>query len=269
MKIQWLGTAAAEGWPAVFCQCAACREAERRGGRDIRTRSGALIDGVLLIDANPDLYHQKLTLGLDLGGVRDIVITHNHSDHFHTMLFWLLNPVAAHRGGAEPMRIHASAAVLEGIEDAPHYTLHRVEHGETFAASGYHITALPAVHGAPMSQFFLIERDGAALLYAHDTDLFSDEIWAILAEAVRAPLGLVSMDCTNGPLPHSYTGHMGFDDNVTLKDMLLERGLADEKTRFVSTHFSHNGRVLYDESVKRMTPHGIDVAYDGMVITVE
>ena len=38
MKIRFLGTAAAEGWPAVFCACESCKRAERLGGKDIRTR---------------------------------------------------------------------------------------------------------------------------------------------------------------------------------------------------------------------------------------
>ena len=41
MNIQFLGTGAAEGIPALFCQCPLCRKAEAAGGREIRTRCGA------------------------------------------------------------------------------------------------------------------------------------------------------------------------------------------------------------------------------------
>ena len=54
MKFQYLGTAAAEGWPAVFCRCEACEEAARRGGKNIRTRSQALVNDDLLLDLPPD-----------------------------------------------------------------------------------------------------------------------------------------------------------------------------------------------------------------------
>src|SRR5699024_7123072 len=50
MKLTYLGTAAAEGFPALFCNCPACREAARLGGRNIRTRSQALINRDLLLD---------------------------------------------------------------------------------------------------------------------------------------------------------------------------------------------------------------------------
>ena len=44
MQLIYLGTAAAEGIPGAFCSCAICQEARRLGGRNIRTRSQALID---------------------------------------------------------------------------------------------------------------------------------------------------------------------------------------------------------------------------------
>lgn len=50
MKIKYLGTAAAEGIPAIFCECANCKRSRMLGGKNIRTRSQAIIDDVLLID---------------------------------------------------------------------------------------------------------------------------------------------------------------------------------------------------------------------------
>ena len=49
MKITFLGTAAAEGIPALFCNCQCCTEARRRGGKNLRTRSQSLINDDLLI----------------------------------------------------------------------------------------------------------------------------------------------------------------------------------------------------------------------------
>lgn len=53
MKIQYLGTAA-EGLPALFCECETCKHAAFLGGRNIRTRSQAIIDDALLIDYPAD-----------------------------------------------------------------------------------------------------------------------------------------------------------------------------------------------------------------------
>ena len=60
MKLTYLGTGAAEGWPALFCNCKNCQEAARLGGRNIRTRSQSLINTDLLIDLPPDTYLHKL-----------------------------------------------------------------------------------------------------------------------------------------------------------------------------------------------------------------
>jgi len=39
MKFQYLGTAAAEGWPALFCNCDNCEKARKAGGKNIRIRT--------------------------------------------------------------------------------------------------------------------------------------------------------------------------------------------------------------------------------------
>ena len=65
MKLTYLGTAAAEGWPAAFCNCDGCRAARRLGGRNIRTRSQALVDDALLLDFPCDAWLHALRQGLD------------------------------------------------------------------------------------------------------------------------------------------------------------------------------------------------------------
>ena len=45
MNIQFLGTAAAEGIPALFCKCRVCQNALAVRGKEIKTRSQAIVDG--------------------------------------------------------------------------------------------------------------------------------------------------------------------------------------------------------------------------------
>ena len=74
MQFTYLGTAAAEGWPAVFCRCKYCLEAQRLGGKNIRTRSQAIVNDDLLIDLPPDTYLHKLAHGpgIDLPAELDL-----------------------------------------------------------------------------------------------------------------------------------------------------------------------------------------------------
>ena len=51
--------------------------------------------------------------------------------------------------------------------------------------------------------------------------------------------------------------------------MMLEMGLADENTRFICHHFSHNGyNVVYDEFVPIAAKEGFLVSYDGMILHI-
>ncbi len=82
MELLILGSAAAEGIPALFCRCPLCRRAQALGGRDLRARCGALVNGHILVDLPPDIYHAKLCYGLDLAAVDVLLNTHAHADHF-------------------------------------------------------------------------------------------------------------------------------------------------------------------------------------------
>ena len=81
MKLTHYGTAAAEGWPALWCNCESCKTARARGGKNIRSRSQSLVNDDLLIDFPPDTYMHTVINGLDLNPVKNVLITHSHGDH--------------------------------------------------------------------------------------------------------------------------------------------------------------------------------------------
>ena len=54
MKLKYYGTGAAEGIPAMFCSCDICEKSRAAAGRNIRTRSQAMVDDRLLMDFGPD-----------------------------------------------------------------------------------------------------------------------------------------------------------------------------------------------------------------------
>ena len=134
----------------------------------------------------------------------------------------------------------------------------------------FHTMTLPAIHSAVNGKMYLIERDGKSLLYLHDTGFPSQEALDLILKHETHPIDLVSMDCTYGPnpLPPGYTSHMGFTENIRLKERFLKDGIADEHTRFVAAHFSHNGKLLHEEMCEAMKPYGIEIAYDGMTIEI-
>ena len=283
MKIQFLGTAAAEGAPALFCDCDVCRYAREKGGKEIRTRSGAMIDDLLKIDFGPDSYHHALVNGLDYSKVHSLFITHTHSDHLQLKEFACRKPPYAHAPENDPpMTVYGNAAVGEKL--APFLSdrtlFHEMKPFETVEAEGYRVTALEAVHcvssdaaaGYPVvhegktylrseqALFYLFEKDGESILYAHDTDEFTQADLDFLA---GKKLDVISMDCTNGHLELDYVGHMGIRENKRMREKLLANGAADEHTIFVAHHFSHNGLLPYEEMEKRLP--GFLVSYDSMI----
>ncbi|MBU3191700.1 hypothetical protein K9O30_20275 [Clostridium bowmanii] len=78
-----MGTAAGEGWPALFCECEYCVRAREKGGENIRTRSSCIIDEKYMVDFPPDTYMHVLNNGLSLNKVEHLIITHSHEDHFY------------------------------------------------------------------------------------------------------------------------------------------------------------------------------------------
>ena len=87
MKFKYLGTAAAEGIPALFCKCERCVVARRTGGKNIRSRTQAIVDGSLIIDWPPDAFMHMAQNGIDYTDIESVIITHIHEDHYYPQDF--------------------------------------------------------------------------------------------------------------------------------------------------------------------------------------
>ena len=260
MKVKYLGTGAAEGWPGVFCSCRACREARDRGGKNIRTRSSALINDSLMVDFPPDSYCHIINYGLDLSKLKHLVITHSHQDHFYIDDLKLRKPVFAHLEDDSVLNIYGNKAVAgimaEILDDnsilKQYLNFHYIPPFETFRTDDMMITPLLASHDRKEDCYIYIfeDKDGKRMLYGNDTGIFPEETWDYIG---RFRFDLVSLDCTSGPLQEG-TYHMGIPDNIRIKERMLQMGSADKDTKFVITHFSHNGGLLHDQLVEAAKP---------------
>ena len=74
-QIQILGSAAAEGIPAIFCNCRVCREAWQNGGKDIRMRAAYKINEHVRIDFGPDSIAQEYRYQLHSENLKHLFIT--------------------------------------------------------------------------------------------------------------------------------------------------------------------------------------------------
>ena len=287
MDILFMGTAAAEGIPALFCECEMCKYARLHKGKEVRTRSGALIDGKLKLDFCPDSLKHMLDYDIDYTHIHSLLVTHTHEDHFQ------LGDITCRRPGfgnitedKVPLTVYGNANLGEMLDKflCDKIAFKQLKAFETVDIEGYAVTPLEAVHclsnaataGWPVvfenraymraeeAFFYLIEKDGKRILYAHDTDEFTPADMEFLT---GKRLDIVSLDCTNAKLNANYVGHMGAIDNLRMRDKLIAAGAADEKTVFVANHFSHNGMLPHEELEKLMP--GFIVAYDGMRLSTE
>lgn len=272
MELLLLGTAAAEGWPAPFCLCPACEEARRRGGANLRSRSGALLDDDLKIDFNADTVLHLQRAGRSLARVRTILFTHQHSDHIiPAELAWSAPPFT-NTPPAEPIAVYGNEEVIGMLREyfpepaRKNLDLRLLEpHVPVTTPTGDTILPLPADH-APGALVLRVTRGGRNLFYGHDSGLYPDATLDSLTEG--SPLDIALFDCTYGGQTSGNRGHMGVDGVVRMADELRRRGPITEHTRVIATHFSHNGGLLHEELAHAFLPHRIEVAFDGMVVRV-
>lgn len=277
MKLKYLGTAAAEGWPAVFCNCSSCQKARALGGKNVRTRSQAVVDGELMLDLPCDTYLHVLREGLDLSAVRWLLVTHSHTDHFYPAELVLRGGCYGREMTSSTLDIYCNETVENYFYKAARHELepdieknlrfHRAVPFESFQAGPYRITPLPARHmTSEQALIYLIEKNGRSMLYAHDTGRFLPEVYLFLQ---NKHLDLISLDCTSGRIENGASdGHMGLPDAVQVRDQLLDIDAADSHTRFILNHFSHNGGLLHDQLVELAAGWHMEPAYDGAVVEI-
>lgn len=284
MKIQYLGTAAAEGWPGLFCTCEACETARRLKGRNIRTRSQAAVysgeveyddpNEFLLIDLPPDTYLHILQHGLRLDKTGHLLITHSHEDHFMTDQIALRRHPFANPIPDFTLHIYGNDKVYKKYLDSIGrindnrplgIEFHELESFKPFTAGVFTVTPLLALHDrTERCLFYMIEHENKRLLYGHDTGIFPDETWDYIA---GKQFDLVSLDCTNGPEPEG-KNHMGMPDALEIKKRMESLGCLKPDTKIILNHFSHNGKACYDSMVDLAAPHNFGVSYDGAVLEV-
>lgn len=277
MRIQYLGTAAAEGFPGVFCNCEYCRIARSDLNKELRTRSQALIDNDLLIDFGPDTYWHSLRFGLDLSAVKYVLVTHSHTDHFYAQELVNRGGNFAKQMKSAKIHIFANSEVLSVYREgtaremseniAHHIQFVQVHPFEKFNIGEYEIMTLPASHSkSEEALLYSVTKGGKTLLYLNDTGLVREECYQFLSEnGVKAEF--VSMDCTfaDSPGPHSER-HMGFEQNEIVRQKLIQYGLVFNNTQYYVTHFSHNSAPFAERMEKEALKRGFYAAHDGLVI---
>ena len=272
MKLTYLGTAAAEGFPALFCNCQYCNAARSLGGKNIRTRSQAMINEDMLIDLPPDTYAHFLANGILGHKIRYLLITHSHRDHLLPMELLSHKPPYAHKMDCTQLQVYCSQgaynAIRELIKDDDYIRVQLIKPFGTLRLGDYEVCPLPARHAKGDDAVFYLVKGEKTILYAHDTGYFYDEVFEYL-EKNKIYIDLISLDCTNVDIPISNTGsHMGIANLEDVVQRLAAMGAVDQHTVKYINHFSHNANPIQSVLEERVAPLGYRVAYDGLSVEI-
>ncbi len=255
-QLLFLGTGTSVGVPAIGCGCAVCTSSDSHNNR---TRCGLVLglpEGNLLIDTPPELRMQLLRE--KIGIIHAVLYTHEHADHvfglddLRLMQFYLGGPVPLYCERHVEDRIRKSfdyafrdaASLHRGA--VPQLLMQRIDL-EPFSVLGADVIPLRLSHG-PHCQVLGFRFGNIA--YCTDTNAIPPESM----EKLRG-LDVLILDCLRRE-PHST--HFSLDEALAVAAELAPR-------RTLFTHISHD---LDHEATMAILPPGIELAYDGMVISL-
>lgn len=267
MIIRLLGTGAAEGIPAFYSSSRVSEHARKHGGREVRTRCGALLDGHIKIDLPPDTLTQLNRDNLDARDWSCLLFTHSHDDHFAVQeIQYGLYPFNEMDHLSFP--IMGNAEVCRRVEEMyPGWPIELVETQsfKPFKHLDYTITPIAANHKADEDgQNPIFQKDGKTLLYATDTGVWHEPTWEFLQSF---KVDLLVIECTEGFRGTGYFGHLDLIGCLHVRDRLHKQGSLSDTATVVTTHHSHNGDATYAELEQALSREGIIAGYDGLEIS--
>lgn len=270
MKLHFLGSSASEGIPNPYCKCEICQRARITKGKNIRTRSAAVIDDVMQIDMSPEFSYQVMRDDVDVTKIQDLLFTHTHPDHFNVGdLFSRMEEYGFEID--HPLEVFGNDIAINGCLDVlPGYSKERFKFNclvpfiTVETSSGAKVTPLLANHAKwEFCYIYFIEKEGKTMLYGHDSGWFPELTWQWLQ---GKKLDLTVLECTYGynQNPRS-DGHMSIETVIATKEKMMADGIYHSASQLVVSHLSHSSGFMHEDLVSIFEPHSIEVAYDGLI----
>ncbi len=262
MKILFLGTGAAD-----------TKIENYKKGEYFRRNSSALIDGRLLIDPGPHIYHYAENEGsADMfDSVKNIIVTHSHRDHF--------NPETVQRlAKKSKITLWADKVCKKMLEEKfgdeifENVTFNETFIRQSYDIDGYKVTPLRANHYTPQvdetPRVYIIENNGRELFYGTDTSVYPTETWNILR---NHKINLMVMELTCGTRAMDdfrFFEHTTLESLEVMLNVFKKYKHFDEDVRYVTTHMAVTLHPSPAEIEAVLNPLGVVPAYDGFEIDV-
>lgn len=255
-QLVFLGTGTSVGVPAIGCGCDVCRSTDPRNNRLRCSLVLGLPSGNLLIDTTPDLRSQLLRE--DIGLIHSVLFTHDHADHVFGLddvrlfPYYLGHDLPLYCEQQVEQRIRKSfdyaftpQARSYHAGGVPHLDIRPIT-TDPFELLGVRFTPIRLRHG----RFEVLGFRFGNIAYCTDTNDIPPESWPLLEG-----LDVLILDALR-ERPHPT--HFSLQESIAV----AQRAGA-KQTLF--THMSHE---LEHEATNRMLPPGMELAYDGMRVTL-
>jgi len=266
MKIRLMGTGGADGVPAFYSDSRVSIYARQHGGKDIRSRSAALVDDTIKIDLGPDSWMQIVRDGLDARDWTALMFTHSDSDHFAPdELMYALYPFndCEFVGFVIYANMAICRRILDKFPDWP-FEMHTTKSFEMFNHAGYDILPVRAHHlDSEDAHNYVISDGDRKLLYGTDTGIWDEPTWEALQDI---KLDCLILECSEGFASTNYDGHLDSNEFMSVIERLNKQGSVHAGTQIWTTHHSHQGEATHAELMEFFNPHGINIGYDGLVV---
>lgn len=254
MLIRFLGTGAAEGIPAINCDCAHCTRARNEGGKLIRERNALLFSlpsYELLVDSPPDI--RTLINKYQITKLDGILATHSSYDHIGGIKefeWW--------RGGLDFLaedglfeivkREHWTEMLDITMFHIPYYS------GSSLYFGGFSIIPFAARRQQPIFGIS-VKEGGKRVVYTSDTP-------GRLTNYARRVMWECDLLIVNAPtFEPTSEKHITTIEAIELKERV-------EAQQLVLTYIGHTNKPHdeLEEFVRQFK--GVTVAYDGMILEV-
>ena len=197
-----------------------------------------LIDDVLLIDPGPCVFESAELFGVNVSKIKYIINTHPHEDHFNQETVDKL--------------IALGAQFIDFNE------------GDEKTIENYKITALQASHGTiENAVHFIIDDGNSTVFYALDGAWLTYKEVSFIRKTKH--INLAVLDATIGDIKGDY--RIFEHNNLTMIEE-IRATLESYIDRFIISHMARTLHSDHETLVKRMKPHDIEVAFDGLIIDI-
>lgn len=228
-----------------------------------RRDSAALLNGEILIDCGPHIRDFAEADPHVLDGVTDVLITHDHSDHFHPeTLLWL--------AGKRKLRVACDGEVRARLGTRENIKYVPVTPFEPFRLGMYKIIPVLANHdvvqrGERQACHYIIRTPNRKkVFYGLDGAWFLRPTWE---EMQDHKFDVMVLDCTVGDkedwrlFEHNSIPMLRMmTREIREKEMLTKNGV------LVASHFARTLHGTHEETAKLLRPLHMQAACDGMRI---